>query len=264
MGTLSLDQDTKKHEDPDSLKIKHQAAQSLSPCAVVLAGGLGTRLRSVVADRQKVAAEVNGEPFIHKILRQLRDHGVRSVILCVGHLAETVERSVSGSFPELEIIYSREISPLGTAGAVKQALTRTNSGEVLILNGDSFLDADLTAFLQVWHSSDYPMGMLLREVADVSRYGRVTFDENGRVLSFDEKGKYSGKGHINAGIYAAELTFLEGLLTAETGSLEKEYFPELAKRGQLFGYPVEARFIDIGTPESYAEAQKFFKESDHE
>jgi len=234
------------------------------PCAVVLAGGLGTRLRSVVADRQKVAAEVSGEPFIRKILRQLSGSGIRSVILCVGHQAETVEESVAGGFPDLEIIYSREKAPLGTAGAVRQGLTRTNSAEVLVLNGDSYLDADLNAFLSVWRAADHPVGMLLREVDDVSRYGRVTLDESGNVLTFDEKGQYAGKGHINAGIYAAKREFLEKLLTAECGSLEKDYFPELARQGKIFGCPVHARFIDIGTPESYAEAQHFFKESEHE
>lgn len=242
-------------------RLTRRKLEAEPPCAVVLAGGLGTRLRSVVADRQKVAAEVDGKPFIHKILGQLREHGIRSVILCVGHLAETVEQSVSGSFPELEIIYSREKAPLGTAGAVRQALTRTNHEEVLILNGDSFLKADLNAFLNVWRETELPVGLLLKEMPDVSRYGRVTLDENGRVLSFDEKGRYAGKGHINAGIYAVKRKFLEGLLTAETGSLEKDYFPELARQGKLFGCPVDARFIDIGTPESYAEAQHFFKES---
>ena len=174
--------------------------------------------------------------------------------------AETVEESVGDGFPELEIIYSREKAPLGTAGALRQGLTRTNSAEVLVLNGDSYLDADLNAFLSACRAADHPVGMLLREVDDVSRYGRVTFDENGRVLSFDEKGQYAGKGHINAGIYAAKRDFLEKLLTAEKGSLEKDYFPELARQGKIFGCPVNARFIDIGTPESYAEAQHFFKE----
>ena len=170
------------------------------------------------------------------------------------------EEILQGKFTDMEIIYSREKEPLGTAGAIRQALDRTNTEDVLILNGDSYFDADLGDFLNRWHTSEKNMGLLLKEMEDVSRYGKVTLTEEGLISSFEEKGAYSGKGLINAGIYAAKLKYLLQTLKPGKGSLEKEYFPEMSKQQNLTGFIQNGRFIDIGTPESFTQAQDFFKE----
>lgn len=227
--------------------------------AVILAGGLGTRLKKVVCDRQKVVAEVAGKPFVWYILRQLNAAGVKSVIICVGHKSETVREALQGSFPEMEILFSLEEYPCGTAGAVSLALRKCSRGELLILNGDSYLDADLNKFLEHWRTSRVPVCMMLKKMNDSSRYGRVSFNSEGIITAFEEKKENAGAGYINAGIYACKRKFLAAKLTSEKGSLEKEYFPRFAAEALLAGFVDEGEFIDIGTPESYAAAQHFFE-----
>lgn len=228
-------------------------------CAVILAGGLGTRLRAVVPDRQKVAAEVAGHPFIYHIIRQSAAAGIRDIVLCVGHKAETVEQCIAGNFPDLNIVFSKEESPLGTAGAVRLALNKTDAGEILVMNGDSYLDTDISAFVEWKRRNDLAVGLLLKQVEDVSRYGRVTLNAEGRILTFDEKGKFSGAGLINAGIYCFDRGILTVIPENSKCSIEIDIFPSLVSNGRLYGLISEGAFIDIGTPESYSEANAFFE-----
>ncbi|MBI1924859.1 nucleotidyltransferase family protein [Candidatus Poribacteria bacterium] len=225
--------------------------------AAILAGGLGTRLRSVVADRPKVLAEIQGRPFLAYLLDQLAVAGVRDVVLCTGYMGEQVQAMFGDSYGCLRLVYSQESSPLGTAGALRLALPLFKSTSVLVMNGDSFCETDLKAFW-TWHCArDAEATLLLTQMPDTRRYGRVHLDADGLVSRFDEKNDKRGCGWINAGIYLIHHRLLLTIPKSGAVSLEREVFPAWIERG-LYGYPSEGRFLDIGTPEAYAIAERFF------
>ena len=228
-----------------------------SVTAAILAGGMGTRLRSVVADRPKVLAEIRGRPFLAYLLDQLAGAGVRTVVLCTGYLGEQVQAMFGDSYGSLRLVYSQESSPLGTAGALRLALPLFKAETVLVMNGDSFCEANLRAFW-AWHCArSADATLLLTRMLDTKRYGRVHVDEDGLVLRFDEKGQNGGPGWINAGIYLLNRRLLLTIPSSGAVSLEREMFPAWIGRG-LYGYRSEGRFLDIGTPEAYILAERFF------
>jgi NDP-sugar pyrophosphorylase family protein len=227
--------------------------------AAILAGGLGTRLRPVVADRPKALAEVRGRSFLAYLLDQLTEAGARRVVLCTGHLGKQVQAEFGQSYGPLRLAYSQEATPLGTAGALRLALPLLNSSAVLVMNGDSLCDVDLSAFWS-WHRErGAKASLVLTKVPDTSRYGRVNVSQNGDVLRFDEKGRECGPGWINAGIYLIARPLIEATPANRAVSLEREMFPAWVGQG-LYGYQTRGRFLDIGTPEAYAMAEQFFAE----
>ena len=223
--------------------------------AVILAGGQGTRLRSVVADRQKVVSLVDERPFLTFLLQKVYDSGIDEIVLACGHLAETV-RDALKDFPGLK--YSVESEPLGTGGALLQALQQSDADRLLVMNGDSFLDLALEKFLRWFEQLSAPAAMVLTKVDDVSRYGQVSL-EGGLIQSFQEKQASSGAGWINAGIYCFERKVLLSSPWNGKFSLERDLFPVLVARKQLAGFPYEGYFIDIGTPETWQQAQQYFR-----
>ena len=225
--------------------------------AVVLAGGLGTRLSAVVNDRPKVLAEIGGKPFLAYLLDFLSTSGIHSVVLCTGFLGDQIRVRFGEKYRNLNLDYSQESSPLGTAGALRLALPKVKSESVLIMNGDSFCDANLKTFWE-WHSShDVGASMLLVEMSDTRRFGRVVVSADGMVIRFDEKDEKSLAGFINAGIYLIKRHSLLEIPAERFVSMERDIFPGWVGH-RLFGYRCKARFIDIGTPESYASAAVFF------
>jgi D-glycero-alpha-D-manno-heptose 1-phosphate guanylyltransferase len=228
--------------------------------AVILAGGLGTRLRSVVADRPKIMALVAGRPFVTYLFDQVIAAGVRRAVLCTGYMAEEIRAELGGHFGPLQLSYSREMQPLGTGGALAQAAALFPAPNLLAMNGDSYCDADLKALMD-WHLANAAVATLqLAEVPDTSRYGRVITDAAGRVLRFDEKAVASGPGQINAGIYCLSREALLGITPGQAASIERQVFPSLIGRG-IYGRGGAGKFLDIGTPESYAQAESFFQAS---
>ncbi len=227
--------------------------------AVILAGGLGTRLRAVLPDQPKVLAEVRGRPFLEYLLHQIASWNIKKAVLCTGYLGEQIESSFGGRYKTLPLIYSREPAPLGTGGALRRAWPFLQSDSVLVLNGDSYCKADLNSFW-AWHCSQGAEAtVLLVETSDTAPYGRVETDEEGRVLRFDEKGRERGRGWMNAGIYACGSRFLQSIPEGHPLSLERDVFPAWVGAG-LYGYKSTGRFLDIGTPESYGLAEVFFAE----
>jgi NDP-sugar pyrophosphorylase family protein len=232
--------------------------------AAILAGGLGTRLRDAVPDRQKVTADVSGRPFIRYLLAQLHRFRFSHVVLCTGYHGEQVEADCGRNFRGMELSYSRETTPLGTAGALRAARSLCRGEQVLILNGDSFCQSDIAEFIR-WHElKKATASMLLAEVEDTLRYGRVVTSDDGLVTDFTEKGQ-AGAGCINAGMYLISKQRLEEIPAAKNCSLEKEMFPRWTAERALFGYHAQvSSFIDIGTPDSLAKAQRLFSEQKDE
>jgi NDP-sugar pyrophosphorylase family protein len=224
----------------------------------ILAGGLGTRLRPAIGERPKVLAEIDGRPFVAHLLDQLEAAGFRDVVLCVGWHAEEVERALGSAHGPLRLRYSREPLPLGTAGALRLALPMLSGEQVLVMNGDSYCGADLAAAWR-WHREQASEAtLLLVEVEDTTRYGRVELSEDGTICRFVEKQQAGGTGWINAGIYFLAHSRIERIAEATALSLERDSFPAWVGHG-LFGLRTRARFLDIGTPRSYAAASAFFR-----
>jgi|SRR5262245_5848408 len=230
-----------------------ETAYLASITAVILAGGFGTRLRSVVSERPKVLAEVGGRPFLEYLLDQLVAADVKSVVLCTGYLGDQVQRRLGTHYRTLALRYSREPQPLGTGGALRLALPMLDTDPVLVMNGDSFCDTRLDAFAN-WHAGRRATAtILLAETDDTRRYGRVQVDDQGRVRRFSEKTNDMDPGLVNAGIYLLSRTLLGSIAFGRAVSLEREVFPEWIGRG-LCGFCSHGRVWDIGVPESYARA----------
>lgn len=228
-----------------------------STTAAILVGGLGTRLRPVIDDRPKALAEVGDRPFVFLLLEQLYRAGIDHVVMLTGYRAEQVEAMVGYQYRTMTISYSREQRPAGTAGALRQAMPLLASDPVLVLNGDSFVDANLIGMLS-WHSASRAAGtILLREVSDMRRFGRVVVQQTGEIGAFCEKDEAAqGPGLVNAGVYLLSQRLLQSI-DENAFSLERDVFPRWACRG-LRSFRAEGRFVDIGTPESLAYAQRLF------
>ncbi len=221
----------------------------MTPPVIVLAGGLGTRLRSSVPNLPKVMAPAAGRPFLAWLLDNLAAQGVERCILSLGHGAEAVTEHLARARdlpPNLAVETVVEREPLGTGGALRHAIdSRGLEGAVLVLNGDTYLPTGISQLRQ--NFSDTVLGLV--EVPDTARYGRVTLDAEGRVVAFEEKGR-GGKGLINAGLLRLDSA---ELATAPPGafSLETTILTRLSEARRLIGRKLQTGFIDIGVPEDY-------------
>jgi NDP-sugar pyrophosphorylase family protein len=223
--------------------------------AVLLVGGMGTRLRSVVPGMPKPLASVGDRPFLELLVRQLRHQGIRHLVMCTGHLANQIESEFgSGRNLDVEISYSKETQPLGTAGAVKLARDGLRDGaDFLVMNGDSFLEVDFRELIGFHRGHGGLVSMAVLRVPNADRYGTVQVDPRGRVTGFAEKTGKESPGLVNAGVYVFQRAVLDHIPDAP-GSLERDVFPRLLEHG-VFALEQHGMFIDIGTPEDYARAQ---------
>ncbi len=224
---------------------------------IILAGGLGTRLRSVVSDLPKCMAEVASRPFVAYLVDALTLAGFDHIVFSLGYKSEDFLRWIDGLDTPANIEAVVESEPLGTGGAVKFASQAIKGETFFVLNGDSFLTLDYAAMLSA-HRENVKRGAIatlaLRRMDDTGRYGTVAVD-NGRITAFCEK--QPGKdGLINAGVYVMQREALNGL--PEKFSIEKEFFEPGVSGGRLYGFQTEGYFIDIGIPEDYARAQDDF------
>jgi len=227
--------------------------------AIILAGGKGTRLAEVLPSRQKVTADVAGRPFLHILLEWLTAYGIGRIVLAAGHRSEDVRAAIEGAqIADARIMV--EPAPLGTGGATRFAISGTGSDPVLVMNGDSFAPVDIPALLEKHLESGASATIALVRVPKPGRYGLVESDETGAVRSFTEKPDATpDEGWINAGIYIFRRSVIEALEAGREVSLEREVFPSLIGKG-LHSCRFETKFIDIGTPSSFAQAQSFFSE----
>ncbi len=223
---------------------------------VILAGGLGTRLRSVVADVPKCMAPVAGRPFLWYLLKYLTRYPVSRVILSVGYLRQIIYHWVDQHREEFpfSIDYAVEEQPLGTGGGIRLALSKAAEEDVLVLNGDTFFDVDLDLFFQQHRQSSFPISIALKQMHFFDRYGRVILDEaHHLVQSFEEK-EYCEEGLINGGVYMIRRTadIFEGL--PEKFSFETKVLEPMSLRKNVAGFIHNGYFIDIGIPEDYDRA----------
>lgn len=198
-------------------------------------------------------APIAGRPFLEYLLDRLVEAGYRHVVLATGHLSELIVAHFGSCYRSLALTYSHERTPLGTGGAVLQALRSLPEAPALVLNGDSWLDMDLSAFDAWCEARPQTDAMVLREVPDVSRYGSVRLDGE-RVTAFGEKAG-AGPGLINAGIYRLRLSTFAGFDLPAAFSIENDFFHLHIKRLGMRGFVTDGRFIDIGVPEDFDRAQ---------
>ncbi len=222
--------------------------------AIILAGGLGTRLRSAVPDLPKCMAPVAGRPFIAYIIDQLEAQGLRHFIFALGYKSQLFESFLKEKFPEANYSISIEDEPLGTGGAVKLAGTIAKSNTVLVVNGDTYFDIRLSKLASFHHLCGADCTISLKPMKAMDRYGVVELAPDYRIHQFFEK-KYYDSGLINGGIYALNLpSFLKERLP-EKFSFEKDYLELYFSNRRIYGVVQDAYFIDIGIPADYERAQ---------
>lgn len=220
--------------------------------AIVLAGGFGTRLREVVPNLPKPMAPVAGRPFLEILLTSLARKGFSRVVLSLGYLSEKVVEYFGDRFADMELVYEIEDTPLGTGGAIRQALERCSADHVFVFNGDTYLDVEAAEVEAHWLAQRVPI-IVAREISDAARYGRLDAANN-RVLGFREKG-LAGSGLINAGCYVLPKAILDGFPCGAAFSLEADFLAKAVTQQRFDVFITKGQFIDIGIPEDFARAQ---------
>ena len=221
--------------------------------AIILAGGLGTRIRSILEDTPKCLAPINGKPFIDILIDDLVKKGFKRFIICIGHLKEKIVHHLEKR-NDCTIIFSEENQLLGTAGAIKNAEKLILSNKFIVLNGDTFVDVDFARWCK--NTKELESICLIKN-KNSGQYGSVTIDKKGLVKCFLEKTKNNiSESYINAGRYFFSKETLSEIPNGEVYSLEYNLFPKLIEKRSISSFIIKNQIIDIGTPESYKTAQK--------
>lgn len=218
--------------------------------AIILAGGFGTRLQSVVSDRPKPMADINGRPFLQYLLDFLNLQGINDCILSVGYKWESIRDYFGSAYQSINITYSVEENPLGTGGAIARAMDHVAGDECFVFNGDTFFAIKLSDFYLQHQRQEAALSLALKTMNDFDRYGVVVTDASGRVTSFEEK-KFYQQGNINGGIYLLNKQLFQGLDLPEKFSFEKDLMEVFHARLAVYGVVFNDYFIDIGIPEDY-------------
>ncbi len=223
--------------------------------AIILAGGLGTRLRSAVPELPKCMAPINGIPFIAYVINYLQEQGIEKFILSLGYKSDIIIDFINQQYSSTNFKYSIEKEPLGTGGAILLACQQTTSENIIITNGDTLFKVKLNQLSEVHHQLNATCTLSLKPLENFERYGVVELNKNNTIISFKEKQFYK-KGLINGGMYALHVgSFLQKKLP-EKFSFEKEYLEKDYLNGTMYGSIQDEYFIDIGIPEDYIKAQK--------
>ncbi len=226
---------------------------------IILAGGLGTRLRTVVADLPKCMAPVAGRPFIDYVIEYFLAQGIEKFILALGYKAEVIIGHIEEHYPTLDVQYSIEIEPLGTGGAIKKACGLLEGKTAVVTNGDTLYKVDIGQASTAFALQPSDCTLLLKPMINFERYGVVELDENNCITAFKEMQFYE-TGLINGGVYLlnSELFLKEDF--TEKFSFEKDYLETFFPLGKMYGIVQDAYFIDIGIPEDFERAQVEFAE----
>jgi len=226
--------------------------------AIILAGGLGSRLKAAVPDVPKPMAPINGRPFLEYLLDYWIGQGVDRIILSVGYKRHVIEAHFGKRYKGYVVEYAVEEQPLGTGGGLFLALKRLRQpGPVLIVNGDTFFQVDLMPMLSYHRDRCADVTIALKEVAVNSRYAGVEIDKEGKITTFDNRVRTSGRARISGGVYLAAKSAFAGVAPVPDTpvSIEDQMYPRMLAAGQrMYGFGSAGRFIDIGIPEDYQRA----------
>lgn len=225
---------------------------------VILSGGLGTRLRSLVNDIPKTMANINGKPFLCCLLDIIKDYDVKNVILAVGYKKEFIEEYIGNNYKEMNIIYSEEEKPLGTGGAIRKALEYSKEDDVVVMNGDVYSKVNLKKLMEEHKKSKKEVTLALKYMENFERYGAVEFNDKKEIIKFEEK-KPKEKGYINVGVYAMKKNTLNNINVGVSFSIENDFFSKYVNKNIFNAYLYDGDFIDIGIPEDYKKAIKVMK-----
>ncbi len=231
-----------------------KAAAPMPREAVVLAGGFGTRLRSVVADLPKPMAPVRGRPFLAYVLDELLTQGIERVVLAVGYKAEAIRDYFGDQYAGLELVYSVEEEPLGTGGGIRQAVGLCTSEAVFVLNGDTYFSVAFERLFNRFAAAESLLTIALKEMHDFDRYGTVLVNDAGVITGFREK-RPMAAGLINGGVYLMRSSLFELKSLPDRFSFEQEILEAEYRRGRFHAEIFDGYFIDIGIPEDYERAQ---------
>ena len=224
--------------------------------AIVLVGGRGTRLKSIVQDVPKPMADVCGKPFLHYLLTKLSKEGIKKLVLAVGYKHEFIQDHFGDEFQGMEILYSVEEEPLGTGGAIKKAFNLTD-GPAFVLNGDAFFNIPFQTLEEQHFKNETCITIALKRDIHFDRYGNVELDETRRIIQFQEKG-FRKEGSFNGGIYIIDPNLWPQLSVKEKFSFETDVMEAYVNELPFFAVPFDDYFIDIGIPEAYEQAQHDF------
>ncbi|MCB1189909.1 MAG: nucleotidyltransferase family protein [Leptospiraceae bacterium] len=225
--------------------------------AIILAGGKGTRLQSVVADVPKPMADIAGKPFLEYLLTHLAKYSIDNFVLSVGYKYQTVIDYFGDNFQNTPIYYSIEKEALGTGGAIRYSTQFAKSEDILILNGDTFFDLDIHKYHTFYKQLDIDIVIALKNMESFDRYGSVNIKDN-FVTSFEEKG-YKDQGYINGGVYILQREIFskwDEFLPKNAFSFETDFLQKFPNKLKIGAYLNDGYFIDIGIPEDYQKAQK--------
>ncbi|MBV9962551.1 MAG: nucleotidyltransferase family protein [Parafilimonas sp.] len=222
---------------------------------IILAGGLGTRLRSVVSDLPKCMAPVNGKPFLDYVINYFQQQCINNIIFSLGYKHEVIEEHISSHFSHLTFHFSIEEEPLGTGGAIKKACSLVNSKNVFVTNGDTLFKANTSALQNFHQQKKADCTLALKPMKNFDRYGVIELNEDDSIKSFNEK-KYYEQGLINGGLYMLNVESFLKESFPEKFSFETAYLEKYYNQHKMFGLIQDEYFIDIGIPEDYAKAAK--------
>jgi D-glycero-alpha-D-manno-heptose 1-phosphate guanylyltransferase len=227
---------------------------------VILCGGLGTRLRSTIGESQKTMATVGEEPFLNFVLRYLKAQGFYRIILAIGYQADQVEQYYRKNNLGLEIEFSREETPLGTGGAIKNAQRHVKSQPFFAMNGDCFSPLAYQDFLNFHLARKSSATLSVVKIADSRDYGTISLGAHDAILGFEEKKDVAGGGLVNVGAYCFNKEIL-AMMPSGKFSIERDFFPLLPAQLQerFCGFVVETEFLDIGTPDRYSKAEELIR-----
>ena len=227
--------------------------------AIVLAGGFGTRLRSVVQDVPKPMASVANRPFLEYIMNYLVENNFEKVVLAIGYLGEVVQNHFGDTYKGMTVEYAVEASPLGTGGGILNATATCSDEPILVLNGDTFFNVDFEKFRDFYFNKNAAIAFGLKPMTDFERYGTVELT-NEKITQFKEK-QYQKSGLINGGVYILrKAIFIEkGFSVGQKFSFEADFLEKFVADLVFYGFVSDTYFIDIGIPEDFAKAQVDFK-----
>lgn len=225
--------------------------------AIILAGGMGTRLRSTIADLPKPMAPVNGKPFLFHLLTWLKDYPFEKIIISTGYMSESIVEYFGNSFSEIPVEYAIEQVPLGTGGAIRLAMKKSKSNNILVVNGDTYYPVNIDNFFHFHENGRNFISLALKPMRNFSRYGNVECTGD-TIIRFNEK-KFCSEGLINGGIYLIDRKYFESLRLPEVFSMESDVFEKQAASSDLKCMIFDEPFIDIGIPEDYKKAGSFLK-----